>query len=502
MYVHLLWIALSAFFVGVGVQSFLIVPLPILIIIVVLGIVALYGAYRWQSTSLLLIVGVALISGSIGVVRMQTGILELSADVTRLSGSKVKIEGIVVGQPDVRQSSVRVPIEVRTLQGQPHQMDARVLAVVPLHSAVGYGDRVEAVGVIHEPTVFETSSGRVFDYPQFLAKDGVGYELSFAKIKVLVEGERKNPMSYAIQLKQWFLVGLGRSLSEPAAGLAGGITVGDKRGLGDELSDTFRAVGLTHIIVLSGYNIMVVINALLNWGARLPTVARIILGATVAVFFAAITGFASASSRAAAMAVIAIAGKASGRIYIAGRILLVVAFVMVLWNPYVLAFDPGFQLSILATAGLIWFTPAIASRLSWITERFGLREVFSATIGTQASVLPLLLYQSGEIPLYSLFANIFALVVIPYAMLASVFAALGGLILGPLAPVVGLPAYALLEYIIGIATFFAWLPYATVLIPAFSGWLLLGIYGAVVLLIVRAEKKTAREFLAAESTTQ
>jgi predicted membrane metal-binding protein len=51
-------------------------------------------------------------------------------------------------------------------------------------------------------------------------------------------------------------------LPEPQSGLAGGITVGDKRAMGKDLTQEFRTVSLVHIVVLSGYNITVVINAL------------------------------------------------------------------------------------------------------------------------------------------------------------------------------------------------------------------------------------------------
>lgn len=481
MGVLLAWAAALSFFVGVALQSVIdipTVPVALLFVIAALSFAALY----MRAAARALFVGVVCLSVGLGIVRMAWGELELHPDVSRMGGSKVVIEGIVVAEPDVRERSVRVPLEVLAINNERISMDARILAVVPAHTEVAYGDRVEAEGVIHEPTVFETDTGRIFNYPQFLAKDGIGYELSFAKLKVLEPASAYNALGLAIALKQWFLAGLGRALSEPAAGLAGGITLGDKRGLGNELSETFRAVGLTHIIVLSGYNIMVVVDALMAWMGRFPAAIRLVVGGFVALFFAAITGFASASTRAAAMAVIALIGKATGRIYIAGRILVLIACAMVLYNPYVLLFDPGFQLSILATAGLIGLSPLIASRLGWVPESLGLREVVAATLGTQLSVLPLLLYQSGAVPLYSLFANVLALIVVPYAMLLSALAALGGIIAGPLAPVIGFPAYLLLEYIILVARAFSNLPFAVVAVPAFSGWIVFVLYVLLVML--------------------
>src|SRR3989338_7853383 len=121
----------------------------------------------------------------------------------------------------------------------------------------------------------------------------------------------RNPLkAAAIFLKHTYLEGIALALPEPHAGLAGGITAGDKRGLGEDLSEVFRTVGLTHIVVLSGYNIMIVVFGL-GWLFARMHVGRWVefgLGVSIAAFFALMTGLASASVRAAAMASIAMVG--------------------------------------------------------------------------------------------------------------------------------------------------------------------------------------------------
>jgi competence protein ComEC len=330
------------------------------------------------------------------------------------------------------------------------------------------------------PERFETGPGREFDYPAFLAKDGILYTLSWADVEKLGAGEGAALKEASFFIKQYFLTGITRALPEPAAGLAGGITVGDKRGVGEELGDVFRTVGLTHVIVLSGYNITIVIYACSWLFSRfsMPRVAEFAASVVIALFFALVTGLAAASVRAAAMAVIASIGALSGRIYLASRALALVAAGMVMWNPYVLAFDPGFQLSILATTGLILLSRPIAERMGFLSERFGLREIASATIATQCAVLPLLLYQSGQLSVFALPVNLLVLAVVPTAMLFSTVAALGGLVFGALAPLIAFPALVLLSYMIAVADFFARLPFASVTIPAFGAWMLLLLYVA------------------------
>ena len=478
-----------SFLVGVAVRTH--IPfgwMTILFFIFAAAISAAFFYFQRESSALFLTC--ALIAFSLGALRMHTGVIEREPTLDALVGEKVTLEGYVQDEPDARENNVRIPLRIHTVGETKIESDIAVLIIAPLHTEVAYGDRITAEGKLALPEKFETGEGRVFDYPGFLAKDRILYQVSFAKVAKLEGNEGFAVKSWAIWLKQEYLRGIANALGEPQAGLAGGITVGDKRGLGEELSDVFRTVGLTHIVVLSGYNIMVVVEALLRWLSRAPQALRLGIAGFVAFFFAAITGFASASTRAAAMAMIAITGKATKRTYLASRALILVAVGMVLWNPYLLIYDPGFQLSIIATAGLIGLTPLFESRLGWITEKFGLRDIAAATLGTQLAVIPLLLYQNGQLSIFALPANLLALVVIPWAMLLSAIAAIFGLFTGVIAPFFGFPAYILLSYVIYVAKLFAALPFSSVSLPAFSVWILVLAYVGLALL---AYKKKATE---------
>jgi competence protein ComEC len=485
---RIFWVLLVAFALGVFVRTFVSFGWITILFLFLAGLVAIFAYLRERSTALLFTC-LVLCAFAGGAARMHSGIVEREPMLDALVGEKVVIEGVVQDEPDARENSVRIPARVRTVASTTIENDVAVLVVAPLHTEVAYGDVIRAEAKLELPEAFETGEGRVFDYPGFLAKDRILYSMSFAKVTRLDTNEGNALKSWAIWLKQKYLDGTANALNEPQAGLAGGITVGDKRGLGEELSDTFRIVGLTHIVVLSGYNIMVVVEALLRWLSGAPQTIRLGIAGFVAFFFAAITGFASASTRAAAMAMIAITGKATGRTYLASRALALVATAMILWNPYVLVFDPGFQLSIIATAGLIFLTPLVEPYLGRVTERFGLRDIASATIGTQLAVLPILLYQNGMFSLYALPANLLALIVIPWAMLLSALAAFFGQFAGVLAPFFGFPAYVLLSYVIYVAKVFAMLPFSAMQLPVFSAPALLMIYASIILFVWK--KKTA-----------
>ncbi|MEK7509517.1 MAG: ComEC/Rec2 family competence protein [Patescibacteria group bacterium] len=475
MHTQIFWAITAGFLLGVFARTT--VPFgwwSIAFFAVVAGTLLATALAARANARAALLCAVALLAFAGGAARMHGGIIESDPMLDAHVGEEVVIEGVVADEPDVRENNVRIPVRVESVASTTFESSISVLVIAPLHTDVAYGDVMRAEGELETPEKFETGEGRTFDYPGYLAKDRILYQMSFAHVERTGINKGNMLKAWAIWLKQKYLGGLTQSLAEPQAGLAGGITVGDKRGLGEELSETFRIVGLTHIVVLSGYNIMVVVDALMRWLWRAPQTLRLSLGVFVAFFFAAITGFASASSRAAAMATIAIIGKATNRTYLASRALAFVATGMVLWNPYVLVFDPGFQLSVIATAGLIVFSPVLESRLVFVPTKFGLREIASATIGTQLAVLPLLLYQNGMLSIFALPVNLITLVVIPWAMLLSAIAALFGLISNIIAPLFGFPAYLLLSYVIYVAKGFATLPFSMLSIPAFSTlWLAL-----------------------------
>ncbi len=426
--------------------------------------------------------GAVLFVGCIGVLAlMRVAILPpvTHPHIDALIGEKVRLTGIVRDQVDEREATARLTIHVTHIDDvaiAPVQ-STRALVVVAPHPTVSYGDMVIVEGVLQKPEAFETDAGRLFDYPQYLAVSGIGYTVSFAHIVEATDGGASLRRSlYAI--KDSYLDGLGQTLVEPHAALAGGLTVGDKRALGGELLDIFRDAGIVHIVVLSGFNITIIVAFLLGWMRGMEQRLQLAMGTVVIVAFVLMTGASATGVRAGIMAALALVATALSRQYAIMRALGVTAGAMVLWNPRILLYDPGFQLSIIATIGLVSVAPLIAQKLSWLTERFSVREIVASTIGTQLAVLPLLIYQIGEVSLVALPANVLVLPVVPIAMLLAAMAGMYGMLGLPLAIGMGYPAYLLLEWIVRVAEQAAAIPFATTTLPSVPLWLVGGVYAA------------------------
>jgi competence protein ComEC len=400
-------------------------------------------------------------------------------------GTHVEFEGIIVAPPDVRETSDHLSIEIRQ-NGE----KTRVIASVPLYPTYTIGDQVKVSGVLALPQPFATDGGRMFAYDKFLAKDGV-----FALIqKAKVEKERMSPRSDVVFIVwRWLLTlrsliqhSLQAAIPEPYSSLAIGILIGGKQGLGKELMQVFLMTGLLQMVVLSGYNVSIVANGILLTLKPLPKLLALLLAGVGVVLFVSMAGASSSAIRAGCMSLFALFAKATHRPAAVLRALFFSLFLMLFWNPLLLIYDPGFQLSFLATLGLIVGAPLIEMRMLWVKSGF-IRELLATTIAAQTAVLPILLYQSGNLSLVALPANILTMPFVPMAMTLSAGAAFAALLTPSATPFVGLPAFAVLWYLISVAKLMAKIPFAQVIIPTFPFWVVGVAYGALALLGIYAK---------------
>lgn len=354
-----------------------------------------------------------------------------------------------------------------------------------------YGDRISFKGKLLEPINFDSGSDRSFDYRGYLAKDDIYYEMKSATVdlidsmdKLLDKQSDHGGVSMIsatlFSLKRKFVWNLERTLGEPHAALAAGLVVGEKAALGKDLLDDFRAVGLIHIVVLSGYNITVVGEAMRRILSFMPRIWGITFGGAGIALFGILVGGGATVVRSCFMAGIALSASLMRRDYDVTRALVFVALIMLIQNPMILLHDPSFQLSFLATLGLILLASPIENRLGFITEKFGIRGIVASTIATQIFVSPYILYMMGQISIIGMLVNILVLPFIPITMLFVFLTGAIGMIpftfCAWISQFFGWISHALLSYELYMVQNFAQFPLASVHLPVFSGWWVVGFY--------------------------
>lgn len=453
---------------------------------------------------------------ALGMVRATVADTEPPDAFMRDLKHRVSYEGVVISDPDVRDSNQRV--EVRIKSGK---ASTNMLVVAPRFPSVAVGDSIHVSGTLELPEPFADDNGRVFRYDKYLQRDGVRFILNFAYLRVTESAPWYSIPATLAHMKHTFLNGLATTLPEPYSSLAGGVVIGGKSGLGKELQDAFVRSGLVQIIVLSGYNVMIVAEWVMaalaytklskRWGA--------VAGALAILVFVGIAGASATALRAMLMAFIALYARATGRMYAASRALLFVIFLMLLWNPLYLVFDPGFGLSVVATAGLIWLASPIETIISRGARRGKIFESYlpsadfplgklersrkysspsdfwinavATTLAAQIAVLPLLLYDTGNLSLVAIPANLITMPMVPVAMSLSVLAGFAGIIFNTIAPFIGIvlayPAYLANAYLIYVAQKAANFPFAAFTLPLFPFWLVLAAYAT--LIYIAASKR-------------
>lgn len=408
----------------------------------------------------------------LGMLRTEDAFSKHTQGMVYTQGEQVTVTGVISTEPDVRDTYTVLYVDVT------HTENVRTgfRVKVPPHRSYAYGDEVLVNGEVHVPEAFTTETGRVFNYPGYLMKDGIQYELWDAQVAPTGVFVGNSVIKMLLSIKHAWLRSVSAILPEPAASLAGGVIVGAKRSLGEHWLEAFRDTGIIHIVVLSGYNLTLVANAVTHILRALPQTVRFIAGSVGIVSFAIMVGGGATVVRASMMAFLGMLAGVIHRRYVLLRALLIAGLFMVMWNPFVLLFDTGFQLSFVATAGLILIAPHLERTFHMITPTAGLRSIVAATIATQCAVLPLLLYHIGTVSVVAPIVNILILPVVPFAMFVGF---IGGMV-GMVSTIVALPfaysAYAVFTYMFTVVTLFSKLPFAAVSLPAIPWWTIMLVY--------------------------
>jgi competence protein ComEC len=390
-------------------------------------------------------------------------------DYKNFVGQKVELDGIISDDPDIRIKNQHLNIRIK-------ETNANILVFAGREKEVFYGDKIKVIGFLEEPENFITSSGKEFNYKRYLANEDIYFVIKNAEISVLSKDNGNKIKSILFKIRKSFIQNINRVIPIPESDLAGGLILGIRGGFDNETKNEFIETGTMHIIALSGYNISIVAEGVMKvLNLIFSKTISIILGIIVIILFIIMTGASATSIRAGIMAFIMLFGRITGRNYLAGRALIIAGLLMILHDPRVLS-DMSFELSFIATGGVLFVTPKVISWFKYLPMRFKIRETIATTIAATISVLPILLYLTGVLSLVSVFANILILLFIPTAMFFVFFTGISGFIFPLLAIPIGYISYLILLYILSVIHFFGSLSFASVTIQSFPLFLTIIIY--------------------------
>ncbi len=478
----------SAFTAGIFARTFFNIGFPEIAFLLVLAIallcVGMLRRHTFKTVSVLFLSSGACFFFALGILRLHV-VAVFPSGLQSYAGEQVSFSGVITREPEVRETTTHLYIDPNDIGCDSAEL---VLVTVDTFSVYGqdisYGDVVRVSGKLKLPESFQGDTGRTFDYQGFLRAKGVQYVVNYAKVTILKE-EEGTFLGSLFVAKKAFQKKIEEIIPEPHAGLGEGVLLGVKRAIGKDLENTFRDTGIIHIVVLSGYNIMLVVEGVMFVLALFffPRM-RMLIGLGVIILFALLVGLSATVVRASLMASLVLVARATGRNYAVLRALCITGVLMLIHNPYLLIYDPGFQLSFLATMGLILLSPYLLEKCTGIPTMLGIRNFFTATLATQVFVLPLLLYQMGTFSMVAILVNVLVLPMVPVAMFFTFLTGIVGFFSSTIGLGVGYIAYLSLGYIIAIAEVFGVLPFASYTVQAFPFWVTALSYGALALLLI------------------
>jgi competence protein ComEC len=318
--------------------------------------------------------------------------------------------------------------------------------------------------------------------------------MSYPKIEFISSG-KFSFKRIALNFKNKITGVLQKIISEPQVSLLNSIMFGGKNNLSFSLEKEIQKSGLSHIVVASGLHLSIItkmfssllalfcLGNFLNFGF----LCLFLLG------FAFMAGLTSSIIRAAVMSFLLVLAHFSYRLYNPLNALLLACLVMVWFNPFLLFWDLGFQLSFLATAGILFFYSLWDQSSFWQHSLFNLKgmivikQTVLACFSALALVVPWLIFKTQNLSLVAPFTNVLIIPFIPLLIGGGVITAFASFLFNPLGLFFGFFLNFILFYILKVVSFFSSLSWAEIYIPYVFRWSIIP-YGIFIFIYLRKHR--------------
>ncbi len=406
----------------------------------------------------------------------QPAVNDISKYVSEFQGNFVTITGKIINNPSLNsQNKVRFLLQVNQVKNLTATVFGKLYVTVPILQGTGLtpGQNITITGSLYEPPTNLNPGG--FDFKKYLAKQGIFAGLK--GVKITEYGEQKWGF---YQLRQRIVKAQIRFLSSPVGPLVSSIVLGGKAvDLPTDIKDNFIQVGLAHILAASGFQIALLLGVLIKLISGFSDRNKLILGAILIIFYVTLTGVQPSIIRAAIMGFGALIGMVTDRKVKRFSFLILTAFMLLIINP-LWVFDLSFQLSFLATLGLLTTVDPIVNKLDFLPPTIA--NLIAIPLAANIWCLPLLIYVFKSVSLYSILINIIISPLIEIISLIGMLSAVLALIFPLLGSLIAVVLYYPTLLLIFLANFSVTLPYSYLAIGQISLFQLIIIYAIIILL--------------------
>ena len=393
--------------------------------------------------------------------------------------------GLVTSDPikTTRYTSATITCHQVLIDGKNHRVHGKTRITLPQGFQITYGDVVEIKGDIK-------STFKAGDPPSTsrAGREKVFTKIDYPDIKIAATNAGNPILSALFRMREGANRVIFDMMPFPESAVFSGILLGIESAIPEYLWNGYRASGIAHIIVISGFNISVITHLLfrvLNKSIRPRIALPLTIGAVI--LYTILVGADTPVVRAAIMATIGLPAANIGRKTISIHNLILAAACMLAFNPFLL-WDISFQLSFLATLALqVMADPIINWTVNLIYKNEEKRnnshvllELLITTVCASIAVFPILFRLTGTISLVSIPANILVGPLQPLIMTAGGMSVLVGLVSPLLGRVLGVFVWPLIAFCNQVALRFSVHPSSIVYLP---NWIYYASLGLVILIL-------------------
>ncbi len=501
-----IFLGILLFALCAGIAAASVVPIAwgfILTAIILLGLLSAYGCYRAQKWTWLTL---SLVFFLLGMLRFGAADTLPEPDISHFARETVKVEGILREEPRLSEDGQggqkqRYLIDVMRVkkQGADWQKGSGGLYIYA-HSTeaptVRIGDKISATGKVRSPHGYQ-NPGQI-DTKMLLKSQGITASLSAGK-----QGIRVTSVDTAafqrklVEIRRHYRERMEQVMPKADAAAIFAMLFGGYDGIKSELVENFTAVGIVHILSVSGSHIslLAAVMAALGTLLRLPKAVTAVWVVLLIIVYSLLAGAVPPVIRSAIMGALAFVALALDRERDARRILLLTGLVMLIISPLLL-FHISFQLSFLATAGLLYLAPVWQNYMREHGCSQYLAAGVSITMAAQLATLPILAWYFNQLSISSLLANLIVVPLVELMIVLGLFAGVIAFILPFMGSVVFVCDSLLLGIVTEMTAKIAALPASQVWIPSLSfGWSALYYAGLGLFLLTEEQRVKAAVWL-------
>ena len=453
----------------VGLVGAKLVRIEIDLLWVVAGVLMLFGALRsrrWWAVGIIFVVGI-----SIGFQRANTFIHEADK-YQQFARAQVLLAGTIDDDP-----------KYGTRGEQQFSLTNIHINSLPMAGVV----------FVKTQSIADMKRGDAIELKGKLSKGFGSYQATMSYGNVIAVRQTNDPIRDA---RDRFAAGVRNVVSEPAASLGIGFVVGQRSALPQTLDDQLRIVGLTHIVVASGYNLTILVRFMRRLLARHSKYLAAASSTGLMAIFVAVSGLSPSMTRAALVTGLSLLAWYYGRRFHPLMLIVYVAALTAWWYPIYIWSDIGWYLSFLAFAGVLILAPLLTKWLYTSPDEVpALVQLVIETIAAQVMTLPLILLIFGQLPILSLVANMLVAPIIPLAMAVTAIAGIAGLAAPGLLGFSGIIANYVVGYVVEVVEALASVEWAQMNVQIDSLVMLI-LYAAVVGAAIALWLKTKHNFRA------